>query len=315
MIATKRRKKLKNKNGREAISANCRQLKILIREKLGQSRWVSSLGLIFFMASTLLSHAVPAGYTLDWSDEFNGNSLNKTYWQYARNGWRNSAFDTPAAVSLTNGCLVITTYTEGGTNFTGFIDTQNKVARSYGYYEASILFSNAPGQWSAFWLQTPWMMNTRADGRLGKTNNNPTNGVEIDIFEHRCTDKNGNSWVDGGDSALHWNGYGPEEKNAVWSSPKLGVAAGFHTYGLLWTSNSYTFYLDGKAIWRTSANLISSAKQFIRLTSEVQDKSWAGRVPAGGYPNRASSQVKMLVDYVRYYRPPSPPSMTHSTNK
>lgn len=277
-------------------------------ENSSKRRPVFSLGLVLFAASTLLSHAVPAGYTLAWSDEFNGHSLNKAHWRYARNGWRNSAYDTPAAVSVTNGCLVITTYTEGGTNFTGFIDTQNKVARGYGYYEARIQFSNAPGQWSAFWLQTPWMMNVRPHGELGNTNDNPTNGVEIDVFEHRYTDKKGKPWVDGGDSALHWNGYGPEEKNAVWSSPELGVATGFHTYGLLWTSNSYTFYVDDKVTWQDNTNLISSAKQFIRLTSEVQDQSWAGRVPAAGYPDRARSQIKMLVDYVRYYRPPIPSS-------
>lgn len=274
---------------------NSRKLQLVLR-----------LGLVLLWASTLPSRAVPAGYTLDWSDEFNGHALNKACWRYARNGRRFSAFNTPRAVSVTNGCLVITTYTEGGTNFTGFIDTQNKVMKGFGYYEASIAFSNAPGQWSAFWLQTPWMMNVQPDGKLGNPQSNPTNGVEIDIFEHRSVDGKGRSWIDGGDHALHWNGYGPSEKSAVWSSPTLGVSTGFHTYGLLWTSNSYTFYLDGKITWATSTNLISSAKQFIRLTSEVQDKAWAGNVPAGGYPNHASSQIKMLVDYVRYYRPPSP---------
>lgn len=277
---------------------------------LNQPLFLFNLVLILFTASSFPGHtAPPPGYTLDWSDEFNGHSLNKKYWRYARNGWRTSAFNTPAAVIVTNGCLVITTYSEGGTNFTGFIDTQNKVARGYGYYEASIAFSNAPGQWSAFWLQTPWMMNPRPDGTLGNTNNDPANGVEIDIFEHRCEDGKGSSWVNGGDAALHWNGYGHQEKNAVWMSPQLGVGTGFHTYGFLWTSNRYTFYVDEHALWTTSTNLISSTKQFIRLTSEVEDKSWAGRVPPGGYPDHAHSQIKMFVDYVRYYRPPAPPAM------
>lgn len=275
-------------------------------------RVVSGLVLAGLGASTLFSHAVPAGYTLQWSDEFNGNSLDTEKWEYARNGWRNSAYNTSQAVSVSNGCLVITTYTEGGTNFTGFIDTQDKFRSSYGYYEASIQFSNAPGQWSAFWLQTPWMMNLQPDGNLGNPNTNPTNGVEIDVFEHRCVDDKGRSWVDGGDNALWWDGYGKSKKGAEWSSQdKLGVGAGFHTYGFLWTTNSYTFSVDGKVTWTTSTNLISSAQQFIRLTSEVQTKDWAGTVPAGGYPNRADSQVKMLVDYVRYYRPPAPPSRSH----
>ncbi|HEV2320203.1 MAG TPA: glycoside hydrolase family 16 protein [Verrucomicrobiae bacterium] len=258
------------------------------------------------LAALAAQAAPPAGYTLIWADDFNGTSLNKANWEYARNGWRNSAFDTPAAVSVTNGCLVITTYTSGGTNFTGFIDTNHRIMTGYGYYEASIEFSNAPGQWSAFWIQSPWMMNVQSDHSLGNATDNPTNGVEIDVFEHRCVDNHGKNWVNGGDNALHWNGYGRHEKNAVRFFRNLGVASGFHTYGFLWSSNSYTFYVDGRVTWDTKRPLISSAKEFIRLTSEVQSKSWAGTVPADGYSDKAGSQIKMLVDYVRYYAPGPP---------
>jgi autotransporter-associated beta strand protein len=260
------------------------------------------------MSVALLAHATPPpGYALVWSDEFNESSLNTAYWEYARNGWRNSAYDTPAAVSVAGGDLVITTYTSGGTNFTGFIDTQNHISAGYGYYEASIDFSNAPGQWSAFWIQSPWMMNVQPDGTLGNTNNNPTNGVEIDVFEHIDVTSSGSPYNNGGDSALWWNGYGSAEKGGeVYSSSDLGVGTGFHTYGFLWTSNSYTFYVDGNVTGRsTSGDMISSALQFIRLTSEIESNSWAGTVPPGGYPDQADSQVKMLVDYVRYYAPAS----------
>ncbi|HTV41532.1 MAG TPA: glycoside hydrolase family 16 protein [Candidatus Sulfotelmatobacter sp.] len=260
---------------------------------------------IVFLA--ILAHAgPPPGYRLAWSDEFNGTRLNKAKWEYARNGWRSDAYNTPAAVSVTNGCLVIATYTRGGTNFTGFIDTKNRFESRYGYYEASISFSNAPGQWSAFWIQSPWMMNVQPRrAALGNTNDNPTNGVEIDVFEHRCVDGRGHNWINGGDHALHWNGYGRDEHNAVWSSRNFGVGDGFHTYGFLWTTNSYTFYVDGKVTWTTTSYMISSAPEIIRLTSEVESHSWAGTVPAGGYPDKAHSQIKMYVDYVRYYAPPA----------
>ncbi len=267
-------------------------------------RNIFSLFPAWIAAMTLVAHAAPpAGYTLAWSDEFKGSKLDRAKWEYARNGWRGSAYNTPAAVSVTNGCLVITTYTSGGTNFTGFIDTNRRAKFGCGYYEASIEFSNAPGQWSAFWIQTPWMMNVQPNGTLGSTNDNPTNGVEIDVFEHRCADHNGKDWVDGGDHALHWNGYGRREKNAAWSSRFLGIGSGFHAYGFLWTTNSYTFYIDGHSTWTTKSYMISSVPEFIRLTSEVQSNSWAGNVPSGGYPDRDKSQIKMYVDYVRYYAP------------
>ncbi|MDE3099794.1 MAG: glycoside hydrolase family 16 protein [Verrucomicrobiota bacterium] len=256
----------------------------------------AGLCLACFLASTIPSPAAPPGYVLQWSDDFTNQSLNLNCWSYAQTGWRRSAYNTPSAVAVTNGCLVISTYTAGGTNFTGFIDTAGKVLNSYGYYEAAIQFSNAPGNWSAFWLQSPF---------VGNTNNNPTNGVETDIFEHRCVDANGNSWLNGGDHALHWNGYGAAEQSRSWSSTNLGVGRGFHVYGLLWTSNRYTFYVDGRITWTTN-DLVSSALQYIRLTSEVQSNGWAGAVPSGGYPNAANSPLKMFVDYVRYYAPPIP---------
>ena len=214
--------------------------------------------------------------------------------ELCQTGWRQSAYNTPAAVSVTNDCLVITTYTEGGTNFTGFIDTQNKVAFGSGYYEARIQFSNAPGNWSAFWLQSPY--NNGDPSNL----DNPTNGVEIDIFEHLYVNGSGNRWLMV--ETRHSTGMVMATiiRPADGPQTNLGVATGFHTYGLLWTPNSYTTYVDGKVFGSTNY-LISSAQQFLRLTSEVWSYSWAGTVPISGYPNATDSQLTMLVDYVRYY--------------
>ena len=250
---------------------------------------------IGLLTAAVSSRAVPPGYVLQGSDEFNGNALNTNYWN-CKTGWRHSAYNTPAAISVTNGCLAITTYTQGGTNYTGFINTDKKIAMRFGYYEASIQFSNAPGNWSAFWLQSPYVGSARSL-------DNPTNGVEIDIFEHLYTDRKGKLMVNGGDTALHWNGYGANHRHSGWSSTNLGIASGFHTYGLLWTSNRYTTYVDG-ALFGATNYPISTALQFILLTSEVESNSWAGTVPGGGYPNSTNSQLKMLVDYVRYYARP-----------
>lgn len=241
--------------------------------------------------------APPPGYSLQWADEFDGDSLNTNFWNIEA-GTRNQAVNTADAVSVTNGCLVLTTYTANGKNYTGFIDTKHKVLHRYGYYEARIQFANAPGNWSAFWLQSP---------RINQTNslNDPANGVEIDIFEHRLIDGSRVDWINGGDHALHWNGYvkGIHRKNDHFDR-NLGINSGFHTYGLLWTANQYTFYVDGRPTW-TSHYLVSTADEYVLLTSEVKDKTWAGDIPASGYPDLAHSQVRMLVDYVRYYAPPA----------
>jgi len=250
-----------------------------------------ALLVLCWLAVSALCHAAPPpGYYLQWSDEFNGNALNTNIWNYNLSQ-RDSGYNTLAAVSVTNGFLTITTYTANGTNYTGFINTSNKVMTGYGYYEASIQFSNAPGTESAFWMESRYISNT---------NNSPTNGVEIDIFEHRDVDGSGNYWANGGDSALHWDGYGAFEQGSSWTSNNLGLGSGFHTYGLLWTTKSYTFYVDGNVTWTTNY-LVSSAPEYILLTSDVENDNFVGKVPTGGYGSLATSTQQMLVDYVRYY--------------
>jgi hypothetical protein len=40
------------------------------------------------------------------------------------------------------------------------------------------------------------------------------------------------------------------------------------------------------------------------LSTEVDNDSWAWRIPKEGYGDRASSKVKFVVDYVRFYAKP-----------
>jgi beta-glucanase (GH16 family) len=244
----------------------------------------------------------PPGYVLQWSDEFNGEALDAAKW-HIRTGPRGNAVNTADAISERGGHLVITTYTDGHTNFTGFIDTQNAFERTYGYFEARIAFQTGGGAHSAFWLQSP---------TVAAVGNPEVNGVEIDIFEHRHLDTRGRIISDGGSSALHWDGYGDQHKKKVMEYKNLGVASGFHTYGLLWTSNRYRVFIDDKLRWSVDGP-ISRRPEFIRLTSEVDridspgQSPWSGPSPAAGYGHLSGSTNQMLVDYVRVYAPAPPP--------
>jgi beta-glucanase (GH16 family) len=253
----------------------------------------------------------PAGTgALTWSDDFSGATLDPTRWTYRSPGPRSDGVESPTAVSVGGGLLTIETYTDAaGRNYSGMIGTQQVGAagfeQTYGYFEARAKFNTAPGQWSAFWLQTP-------------TNGSPlgdpaTAGVEMDIAEHRARcvsapaptppetcapDSDISNRIQEG---LIWDGYGADSKSSVkLSDPLPGLGNGsWHTWGLRWTPTDLTFYYDDTPIW-TKTDPISRRSEFIVLSSEV-GQSFAGATPRGGYGAFQSSTTTMQVDYVRVW--------------
>ncbi len=249
---------------------------------------------LFLVASSL--HAAPAGYKLAWSDEFDGLSLDTNRWTCYPFGKWNGGFNTPGAVSITNGCLVITTFTRGGTNFTDHLDTRGKFERTRGYWEARIRFDDSPGMWSAFWLQST-NNNGFPLGNPGKA------GAEIDICEHRATGMNGENIGGKVNQAVHWDGKGKTKKSDGGMTRDLKLDSGFHLYGLEWTDSGYRFFVDDHLTW-TTTNALSNTNEFIILSSTTANPGWGGKAPAAGYGDLGESKTRMIVDYVRYYSPP-----------
>ena len=237
-----------------------------------------------------------AGYRLIWHDEFDGTALDTAKWM-AYAGARRDAQNSPDAVAVADGALTITTYTQDGVHFTGFIDTAKRFLTTYGWFEARIRFESSPGEWGAFWLQSPTMGDPVGD--VG------TAGAEIDVVEHRLSDTADVDISNSYGINLHWDGYGAAHKHAGGrGAPAAGappLQAGWHTYAVLWTPERYTFFLDGVAQWSTQAG-VSRRPEFIKLTCEVQDASWAGHVPASGYDPRERSATRMQVDWVRVWQ-------------
>jgi autotransporter-associated beta strand protein len=253
-----------------------------------------------FIAPQLFA-APPAGYYLVWSDEFNGSSLDTTKWDYWLLGNRRDAVNTSAAVAVTGGNLVISTYTTAGVNYTAMVASDQTFRTKYGYWESSVKWGDTNGMWSAIWMQSPTM---------GANINDPfTSGSEIDIGEHRYVDGSANSLANVIQPNVHWNGYGADARSSGGNNYGSGLATGFHTYGFLWTPTDYTISIDGSNVrnWNYAVNgvPVSRSTEWMIFSSEVDDTSttWAGTIPAGGYGAAGASGVKMTIDYARYYAP------------
>ncbi len=230
--------------------------------------------------------APPAGYTLEWEENFDGLALDTTKWSHRQLGPRRDGVNVAEAVTLTGaGTLKITTSKVGTEYHTGMIGTQGKFERAFGYWEARIKLQDQQGHWSAFWLQSPTI------GRpLGNTQ---VAGTEVDVVEYHS------NWGDGLQNTLHWDGYGSDHKYVAGSANIPGLHDGFHTFAVLWTPDEYIFYTDGIETWRTSTAL-SHRTQYAILSLEVG--TWSGNIANATLPD------SMEVDYVRWYAPPVEPA-------
>ena len=261
-----------------------------------KSAQVKSLALLF--ALTVFATAEPPpGYTLKWADEFDGTHLDSTKWKVWLNGVRRDAINTPDAVSVADGKLTITTFTEGGKHYTGMVCTEGLFEPTSGYYEARILWNDAPATWSVFWTISDLMLLPDMGVHIGNVG---ASGNEIDFVEHRELDHEGKRMAGQANFTLHWDGYAAHRNGSGYLTPDLKLDEGFHVYGCEWSESGYRFYIDDKMLWETPGP-ISLRPQFMILSTEVSDGLWSSHVPSGGYGDRASSKVKFTVDYVRYY--------------
>lgn len=161
-------------------------------------------------------------------------------------------------------------YTENNTHYTGMIMTKNKW--KYGKFEACIKFNTSPGQWSAFWLQSP---------TYGNINGNPSDsGVEMDIIEHRYVTSNGTN-VSSKAINIHWDGYGAYHKTRSSGLWEGDTGTGYHTYAMEWFPTGMNYYFDNVLKWSTST-AVSNVPEYIILSTEVKNNDWAGNIPTGG---------------------------------
>lgn len=269
-------------------------------EKTQTLRWaLLAVGLALGVSSftSTAGATPPPGYYLVWQDEFNSASLDDSKWEYWLLGHRRDAINVTNAVSLDGSNLVITTYTSNHVHYTGIIASRTKFRSRFGYWESRLRWGDTNGMWSAFWMQSPEMITRFPDPRVS--------GSEIDIAEHRRVDKTDTNIANQIQVNIHRDGYGRSSHSTSSGNVGSNLADGFHTYGFLWTPDSYSFLVDDSKVYDGGKAPICHSTEWVIFSSEVDDTStlWAGHIPQEGYGSLADSSTKLTVDYVRYYAP------------
>lgn len=252
------------------------------------------------LAATVAAQHRP-GWTLVWSDEFEGTSLDQAKWDFdvGGHGWGNNEWQyyTRRAenAAVEDGKLVIRalreTYTgpEGITRaFTSArLVTRGKFSRAYGRFEARIKLPYGQGIWPAFWML----------GDDIATVGWPACG-EIDIMENIGREP---STVHG---TIHGPGYsGSRGIGAAYTLPGgRRFADDFHVFAVEWEPEVIRWYVDDVLYQtRTPKDLPSGARwvfdhPFHLLLNVAVGGNWPG------YPDQTTEFPQtMLVEYVRVY--------------
>ncbi|MGH9703323.1 MAG: glycoside hydrolase family 16 protein [Candidatus Acidiferrales bacterium] len=245
------------------------------------------------------------GWTLVWSDEFeghDGSAPDPRKWTYdlGGSGWGNDELQTYTLrsqnISIQNGKLIIAAFHENYTGPDGLakdftsarVKTQGLFAQEYGRFEARIKIPYGQGIWPAFWILGD---NFAKDGW-------PACG-EIDIMENIGKEP----------AVIHGSLQGPGYSGANHLSAAFHLPGGrqfsdgFHIFAVEWEPNAVQFYVDSYLYSSfTSADVpggkpwVFNHKFFILLNVAV-----GGNWPGPPDSTTVFPQV-MQVDYVRVYK-------------
>lgn len=175
------------------------------------------------------------------------------------------------------------------------MDTQDLFAQQYGYFEVRCKLPKGHGLWSAFWMMNDAMYEDQESGLPG---------AEVDIYESPYYSLGG-LWRNSVSSAVHYGGYGDklQSKGITHNRVLPNPYENFHTYGLEWNADGYTFYIDGKQSGSSNFGGAAQAPLFLLLSVEVDGaQGQAKNTWSGDIQKYKDFPSEFVVDYVRVYQ-------------
>jgi len=257
---------------------------------------------------------VPAGYSLLWSDEFDGNEIDPSIWTYETGdgtnfglppGWgnnelqiyTNSADNAYLTMDDGNEVLAITALKNGTDDYTSAkLTTQGLKSILFGRLDIRAKVPSGQGLWPALWM-------------LGE--NRPIidwpGCGEVDIMEILGQEPNKMY------TTLHYVANDNKKGELQKEHPLAGAnySDNYHIYSIEWTPDKIQYLLDGNPVYEELIQ--SDMKEFLRPMYAILNLAVGGYWP--GNPDATTAfPASLYVDYVRCYSIdglsiPSPPAL------
>lgn len=245
------------------------------------------------------------GYDLLWNDEFNGNALDETIWNYEPHepGWTNEELQEYTTstdnVFVRDGSLIIKaikTEKDGSDYYTsGKVTSQNKKDFTYGKVVARAKVPEGQGLWPAIWMMP------KDEGFYGQW---PKCG-EIDIMEVLCS----NTKTAYG--TIHY-GEPHAEQQGIYNLESGSFSEDFHEFSVEWEPGKMRFYIDG--------NLYHTVNDWFTAVKDEEEKPYpapfnqpffvqmnlavGGTWPGNPDETTDFDKAEFEIDYVRVYQKP-----------
>ena len=254
--------------------------------------------------------------TLVWSDEFSNSTTanaepNSAVWTYdtGASGWGNNELEdycawdsaiSPCAASAPNAYVgtdgylhIVAAQPSPGVYTSARLKTQGLFSFQYGRIEFRAQVPEAQGFWPAAWLL----------GNNIVTANWPACG-EMDVLER----VNAAATPDWNEGSIHGTGFTGGNLGSRFNFPAGQTAAGWHTYGMIWSKGSVAYYVDDPTqpyITYTPASIAALSGSVWPYDSGHANFIILNMAVGGSWPGSPDSTTpfpaQMLVDYVRIY--------------
>lgn len=254
-----------------------------------------------FLVDNLLPESSKShNWEVYFTDEFNDTKIDVTKWSVENKVYNRNIIKVTAdenQVEVKDGNLNIC-YRKSPTDplmyYAGRVNTQNKFATTYGYFECRMKIVKPEGYQIAFWMMPAgdgMKSTTPADGTAN-------DGAEIDIIE-ACKLSNTYS------SGMHYDGYGDDHKGAgrQISAPGLHTTE-YHYFGLEWSPTFIKYYYDGKVgNTLTDPKLIVRVDEYILLTGMAwAETGWVEMDVRDNTLLNNGGTARAYIDHVRVFK-------------